>query len=110
MSNRPLEVIVAITRDAHVPASELCPEISPELRALVVHCVGHCAQHLHVFWIGIVAREAVVELGVERDDLGTDAAQRFGRECGRGAVAARSHHLDGAGEFVVETAAGTFSD
>jgi hypothetical protein len=37
-------------------------------------------QHVHVFGIGIVARESEIELGIERDHVGADAPQRLRRE------------------------------
>ena len=51
-------------------------------------------QHLHVFGVGIVARESVVELGVERDHLDAERVEHLRREGAGGAVAAGGHDLD----------------
>ena len=52
------------------------------------HRVAHGVQHLHVFGVGIVVREGVIELAVERDDLAADRFQHLRRERAGGAVAA----------------------
>ena len=61
---------------------------------MLKHCVAHGVQHFHVFGIGIVFREGVVELGVERHHLATDRLHHLRRECPRGAVAAGDHDFE----------------
>jgi hypothetical protein len=51
------------------------------------------AQHLHVFGVGIVVREGVVEIGVERDHFAADRFQHLRREGARRAVAAGGDDL-----------------
>ena len=45
----------------------------PTSALLREHRLAHGVQHLHVFGVGIVAREGVVEIAVERHDLAADA-------------------------------------
>ena len=57
------------------------------------HRVAHGVQHLHVFGVGIVAREAVVELAIERHHLAADRLQNARRKSAGGAVAAGGDHF-----------------
>ena len=50
-------------------------EAEREIGAVRQHRVAHGVQHLHVFGVGIVFGEGVVELAVERDDLAADLLQ-----------------------------------
>ena len=65
-------------RRSRAPTSALCLQ----------HRVAHGVQHLHVFGVGIVVREGVVELAVERHHLAADRFQHLRRERAGGAVAA----------------------
>ena len=56
-------------------------------------------QHLHVFGIGIVARECVVEFAVERHHFAADRLEHLRREGAGGTVAACSDHLEPALEL-----------
>ena len=58
------------------------------------HRVAHGVQHLHVFGVGIVVREGVIELAVERHDLAADRLQHLRRERAGGAVAAGADDLE----------------
>ena len=51
-------------------------------------------QHFHVFGIGIVAGEGVIELHIERDHLAAQTLQHFRGEGARRAIAAGRHHLE----------------
>jgi hypothetical protein len=70
-------------------------EAEADIGAVLQHRVTDGMQHLHVFRIGIVARESVVELDIERDDFAADALPgRFGRKGARRAVAASGNDLE----------------
>ena len=59
---------------------------------MLPHCCGDGVQHLHVFRVGIVAWEVVVQLRIERDHLTADGLQHLRREGAGRAVAAGRHH------------------
>ena len=56
-------------------------------------------QHFQIFGVRIVAREGVVQIGIERHHLATDRLQHLRRERAGGAVATGAHHLDPALEL-----------
>ena len=66
---------------------------------LAQHLVAHGVQHLHVLGVGIVVREGVVELAVERHHLAADRREHLRREGAGGAVAAGANHLEAALEL-----------
>src|SRR5436190_103287 len=94
---KPDNVGVAIHRRSSLKSSD-CTLPPPD---------AHGVQHLHIFGVGIVVRESVVELAVKRHDLAADRCQHLRRERAGSAVAAGAHHLEAALEF---WAAGEISD
>ena len=77
------DLLALVVDDAAAVA--VAVEAEPHRRAALQHLVADGVQHLQVFGIGIVARESVVELGIERHDVDADrlqhAAARRRRPC-----------------------------
>ena len=86
------DLLALIVDDA--AAIAIAIEAEPDFGAMLQHRIADRVQHLHVFGVGIVAREGVVELGIERDHLGADHLERLGRESAGRAIAAGGDHLD----------------
>ena len=72
------DLLAAIVDDAAAVAVAI--EAEADIGAALAHLVGHRMQHFQVFGIGIVVREVVIELGVERDDF---AAELFENRAAR---------------------------
>ena len=89
--------LVALIVD-HAAAVAVAIEAEPDIGAGLQHLVADGVQHRHVFGVGVVAREGMVELGIERDDLAADARQRLRRERPGGAVAAGRDDLQRAAD------------
>ena len=66
------EDLVALVVD-HAAAVAVAVEAEADVGLVGQHRLAHGVQHLHVFGIGVVAREGVVELAVERHHLAADA-------------------------------------
>ena len=77
----------------HAAAVAVAVEAERDVGLVDQHRVAHGVQHLHVFGVGIVAREGVVELAVERHHLAADRLQDVRREGAGGAVAAGGDDL-----------------
>ncbi len=91
------DLLALVVDDAAAVA--VAVEAEADIGAGLAHLVGDGVQHLHVFGIGIVAREGVVEFGVEGDDLAADHFEHLRREGARGAVAASGDDLEPALEL-----------
>ena len=66
-----------------------------DISAMLQHGVTDGMKHFHVFRIGIVAREGMVELAIHLDHLDTHGAQDLGRIGPRRAIAAGRDDLEG---------------
>ena len=80
------DLLALVVDDAAAVA--VAVEAEADRGAGLQHLVADGVQHLQVFGVRIVAREGVVELGVERHDLDADRLQHARREGAGGAVAA----------------------
>ncbi len=56
----------------HPAAVAVAVEAERHIGLVDEHGIAHGVQHLHVFGIGIVAREGVVEIAVERHHVAAD--------------------------------------
>ena len=63
-------------------------ETERDIGAVDQHRVAHRVQHLHVFGVGIVSRECMIEIAIERHDFAADGLQDLRREGSRRAVSA----------------------
>src|SRR2546423_1018494 len=79
---------------AHAAAVAVAVEAERHVRLVLDHGVAHGVQHLHVFGVGIVVRERVIELAVKRHDLAADRLEHARREGARGAVAAAAYDMN----------------
>ena len=75
----------------HAAAVAVAVEAEADIGLVRQHRVADGVQHFHVFGIGIVFREGVIEFGVERHHLAADRLHHLRREGARGAVAAGDH-------------------
>src|SRR6185312_13676659 len=75
-------------------------EAETKLRLVRLHRIRHRVQHVQVFGVRIVFGKGVVELGIERHDVGADALQRLRSEGAGRAVAARRDDADRPRELV----------
>jgi hypothetical protein len=76
------EDLVALVVD-HTAAVAVAVEAERDVRLVLEHRIAHRVQHLHVFGVGIVVRERVIELAVERHDLAADGLRALRREGAR---------------------------
>ena len=83
----------------HAAAVAVAVEAERHVRLDAQHLVAHRVQHLHVFGVGIVFGESVIELAVERDDLAADGGEDLRRKRAGGAVAAGANDLEAALEL-----------
>src|SRR5262249_8341463 len=74
-------------------------ETERNVRAIDQHCITHSVQNFHIFGVGMVSRERVIEIAVKRNDLAPDRLQNSWRESASGAVAAGGHDLEFAPEL-----------
>ncbi len=85
------DLVAGIVDDAAAVA--VAVEAEADIGAVLLHGIGDGVQHLQVFGVRIVVREGVVELGVERHDVGAERCEHARREGAGGAVAAGGDHL-----------------
>ena len=78
----------------HAAAVAVAVETETHRGPAAQHLVAHRVQHLQVFGIGIVAREGMVELDVERHDVDAHALEDDRCESACRAVAAGDDGLD----------------
>ena len=88
------DLVTLVVNDAATVA--VAVEAEPDVGLVLDDRLGDRVQHLHVFGVGIVAREGVVELGVERHHLAADGFQNLRRKCAGRAVAASGDNLQAA--------------
>ena len=69
-------------------------EAEADVGAAPAHLVRHGMQHLHVLGVGVVAREGMVELAVERHHVDAHARQQLRGEGPRRAIAAGGDGAD----------------
>ena len=83
----------------HAAAVTVAVEGEAEIGAMLEHGVARRVQHVEIFGIGIVRREIVVELAIERDDGGAKLGQNARGEGAGRAVAAGNDDLQGTQQF-----------
>ncbi len=88
------DLVALVVHDAAAVA--VAVETERDVCAGLQRLVAHGVEHEHVFGIGIVVRERVVELGVERHDLAAKPVQDLGRERTCRPVAAGRDDLEAA--------------
>ena len=86
------DLLAFIVNDA--AAIAVAVEAERDIGAIDQHRVAHGVQHLHVFGVGIVPRECVIEIAIERHDLAADCLQNSRRKGSRRTVAAGRDHFE----------------